>query len=134
MAKKKKSKYSPGNRNSAWQKIKFRETFTAHIIGYTKGKGDRIEIFGALHLANPDGDNWKYFGKVGTGFDQTKMKEIWGKIEKLETISKPIKEAVEEEKRTSWILPSYMCEVTFASFSSTGTLREPVFMRMWLKG
>ena len=133
MAKKKTSKYSPGNRNSAWQKIKFRETFTAHIIGYTKGKGDRVEIFGALHLANPDGDNWKYYGKVGTGFDQKKMKEIWSQIEKLETISKPIKEAVEEENRTTWILPSYMCEVTFASYASTGTLREPVFMRMWLK-
>jgi len=47
--------------------------------------------------------------------------------------SKPIKESVEEEKRTTWIIPQFLCEVEFASFASTGTLREPVFLKMWNK-
>ena len=133
MAKKKNGLYHPGNRSEAWKKIKFTQTFEAHIIGYTKGKGDRIDIFGALHLANPEGDGWKYLGKVGTGFDQQKMKEIWKKINILESISKPIKESVDEENKTTWILPQYLCEVTYASFASTGQLREPVFLKMWDK-
>ena len=133
MAKKKTGLYHPGNRSEAWKKIKFTETFEAHIIGYTKGKGDRIDIFGALHLANPKGDGWKYLGKVGTGFDQKKMKEIWKKINILESISKPINETVDEENKTTWILPQYLCEVTYASFAFTGQLREPVFVKMWDK-
>ena len=133
MAKKKTGLYHPGNRSEAWKKIKFTETHEAHIIGYTKGKGDRIDIFGALHLANREGDGWKYMGKVGTGFDQKKMKEIWKKINILEPISKPVKESVDEENKTTWILPQYLCEVTYASFASTGQLREPVFLKMWVK-
>ena len=133
MIKKKSGLYYPGKRATAWQKLKFRQTFEAHIIGYTKGKGDRTEIFGALHLANPEGDGWKYLGKVGTGFDQKMMKEIWEKIEPLEKISKPFRESIEEESRTKWILPSYLCELEYASFASTGHLREPVFVKMWKK-
>ncbi len=133
MAKQKDGKYFAGNRSEVWKKIKFRQTFEAHIIGFTKGKGDRANIFGALHLANPAGDGWKYLGKVGTGFDQKKMAEIWQQINVLETISKPIQESVDEEKRTTWVIPQFLCEVEFASFASTGTLREPVFLKMWNK-
>jgi bifunctional non-homologous end joining protein LigD len=131
MAKQKDGRYTPGNRSSTWRKIKFRETFEAHIIGYTQGKGDRVSVFGALHLAQYEDGKWKYFGKVGTGFDMAMIKEIYPKLTALETISKPIPDAVEEEDRTVWVLPSWLCEVTFASFASTGNLREPVFVRMW---
>jgi len=133
MAKKKTGKYFPGNRTNVWKKIKFTRTFECHIIGYTKGKGDRIDIFGALHLANPDGKTWKYHGKVGTGFDQQKLKEIFQQLHQVETITKPITVTVEEENKTTWILPQYLCEVTYASFSPNDTLREPVFLKMWSK-
>ena len=133
MAKSKKGKYFPGNRSESWKKIKFRQTYEAHIIGYTKGKGDRVEVFGALHIGVPEGDGWKYLGKVGTGYDMAKLKSIWDKLIALEKISKPITESIEEEARTEWIIPSYLCEVEYASFASTGHLREPVFMKMWQK-
>ena len=94
---------------------------------------DRTDIFGALHLANPEDGKWKYHGKVGTGFDQAKMKEIWEQLLQVESISKPISELVEEESKTTWIIPQYLCEVTYASFSSNDTLREPVFVKMWQK-
>ena len=84
-------------------------------------------------MANPDGETWKYHGKVGTGFDQKKMKTILLQLKQLETISKPIKGTVDEEKDTTWILPQYLCEVTYASFSPNDTLREPVFLKMWAK-
>jgi bifunctional non-homologous end joining protein LigD len=131
MAKQRESKYFPNMRSAVWKKVKFRETFEATLIGYTKGKGDRIDHFGALHLAVQEADTWKYYGKVGTGFDHDLLAEIWAKINQLEKIKKPISELVEEEDRTVWIVPTYQCEVSFASFSSNGTLREPVFIRMW---
>ncbi len=132
MAKQKQSRYATGNRSGSWLKIKFRETFEAHIIGYTQGKGDRSGWFGALHLAQQtETGEWKYFGKVGTGFDMDMIKEIMPRLTALEQIRKPIKEAVEEEDRTVWVVPQWMCEVTYASFASTGNLREPVFLKMW---
>lgn len=132
MAKQRKGKYFPGQRSKTWQKIKFRQTFETQIIGYTKGKGDRSDLFGALHLAKPIKEGWQYFGKVGTGFDHQKMKEIWAQLNTIKTTKKPIKESIEEESRTTWIEPEYCCKVEFASFSSNGTLREPVFLAMWL--
>jgi len=132
MAKQRKGKYYAGERSNTWKKIKFRQTFEAQIIGYTKGKGDRIDLFGALHLAKLKDDGWEYYGKVGTGFDHKKMKEIWKQLNILKNTKKPIEQSIEEENRTTWIEPEYCCKVEFASFSSNGTLREPVFLGMWL--
>ena len=132
MAKQKQGKYFTGSRSDVWKKIKFRDTMELHIIGYTEGKGDRQKIFGALHLADKQKDKWKYYGKVGTGFDMAKMKEIWDLLQKVESSLKVISENIEEENRTKWIKPDYLCEVTYASLSSNETLREPVFIRMWL--
>ena len=131
MAKKKKGKYTLGARSDAWKKIKFRQSMECHIIGYTEGKGDRKGVFGALHIATKIDGAWKYYGKVGTGFDRTKLEDIWFKIKDLAPSPKPINVNIEEENRTKWINPSYLCEVTYASLSSNETLREPVFIKMW---
>ncbi len=131
MAKQKEGKYFPGSRSDVWKKIKFRETIECYIIGYTEGKGDRQQVFGALHLASKEDNNWKYYGKVGTGFDAKKLKEIWEQLKEVEHTPKPIKENIEEENRTKWIKAAYLCEVSYASLSSNETLREPVFLKMW---
>ena len=133
MAKQKKGTYKPGDRSNAWQKIKFRQTIECSIIGYTKGKGDRSSLFGALHVAVQEKNVWKYYGKVGTGFDHKKMKMIFEQILALEEISKPIGDKIEEEKNTTWISPKLQCEIQYASLTNNDTLREPVFLKMWLR-
>ena len=133
MAKQKKGTYKPGDRSNAWQKIKFRQTIECTIIGYTEGKGDRASLFGALHVAVQEGGAWKYYGKVGTGFDHKKMKVIFEQIKKLEGASKPIKDKIEEEKKTTWIEARFQCEIQYASLTNNDTLREPVFLKMWPK-
>jgi len=131
MAKKKKGKYTAGARTDAWKKIKFRQTIECSIIGYTKGKGDRSDLFGALHLAIIQNGIYKYVGKVGTGFDHQKMQEISEQIKLLNEIKKPIKESVDDEQNTTWIESLYFCEVQYASITNKNTLREPVFVKMW---
>jgi DNA ligase D-like protein (predicted polymerase)/DNA ligase D-like protein (predicted ligase)/DNA ligase D-like protein (predicted 3'-phosphoesterase) len=86
MAKQRNSTYLPGKRSDSWLKIKTRQTLECVIIGYTQGKGDREKSFGALHLAQADGDELKYLGKVGTGFDDHLFKTISGELQKLTTI------------------------------------------------
>jgi bifunctional non-homologous end joining protein LigD len=130
MAKQRHGAYFPGKRSDSWLKIKTRQTLECAIIGYTRGKGDRESSFGALHVAQANGDELKYLGKVGTGFDDPSMKAVFAELEKLTVIKRPIKEKPLDDARSIWIEPKLMCEVQFASLTKDGMLREPVFVRL----
>ena len=114
----------------AWLKIKTRQTLECVIIGYTRGKGDRETSFGALHLAQANGDELKYLGKVGTGFDEPSMKAVSAELEKLAAIKRPVKDKPLDDARSVWVEPKLMCEVQFASWTKDGMLREAVFVRL----
>ncbi len=130
VAKEKNSKYTPGKRSDCWFKIKVRQTAESFIIGYTKGKGNRDELFGALHLADDTGRVWAYRGKVGTGFDTKNMKEVFSELKKLKETKKPINEKVLDEKQTIWVEPKLVCEIEYASKTKDGAYREAVFVRL----
>lgn len=130
MAKEKSSKYFPGKRTDTWFKIKIRQTAESYVIGYTHGKGMREGSFGALHLGDQNGKIFTYRGKVGTGFDDKTMKEVFSDIKKLKQTDKPIKEKVLDEKQSIWIEPKLICEVQYASMTRDGAYREPVFVRL----
>ncbi|MCU0579222.1 MAG: non-homologous end-joining DNA ligase, partial [Desulfobacterota bacterium] len=130
MAKEKNSLYRPGQRTAQWLKIKKRETLDCLIIGYTRGKGDRRDRFGALHLAVREGQALRYVGKVGTGFDERSLAEILALLKKLKTVPKPVSDKPGDEARTVWVEPRLIGEVQFASLTKEGLLREPVFLRL----
>jgi bifunctional non-homologous end joining protein LigD len=130
MAKQRQSTYLPGKRTDAWLKIKTRQTLECFIVGYTRGKGDREAMFGALHLAKPGSDGLKYLGKVGTGFDDGLMQGIFARLEKLTTNIRPIKQKPLDAARSVWVEPQLVCEVQYASLTQDGMLREPVFIRL----
>ncbi|MDH3648354.1 MAG: non-homologous end-joining DNA ligase [Saprospiraceae bacterium] len=130
VAKKRGSKYYIGKRTSDWIKVKFRQTEEVYIIGYTEGNGDRINLFGALHIAEQTGTDWIYRGKVGTGFDLDKMKEITQLLQKQEKVEKALTQKTPDDKVSTWIKPYVTCEVEFASITRNETYREPVFLRI----
>ncbi len=130
MAKERNSPYLPGKRTSQWLKIKTRQTTECVIIGYTRGKGDREQTFGALQIAMPNGKGLRYVGKVGTGFDTRTLKEIAGELARLKKAARPVKEKPMDEANTIWLEPDLFCEVQFASLTKDGMLREPVFVRL----
>lgn len=127
IAKRRGSKYQIGKRSSDWLKIKYRQSEEVVIIGYTEGSGDRVSTFGALHIAEKNDHQLTYRGKVGTGFDSLKMKEIFNILKKVEVIEKPIDEKTPDDRITTWIRPEVTCEVKFASITNNGTYREPIF-------
>ena len=130
MAKERDSPYVPGKRTSYWYKIKARQTIECIIIGYTRGKGDREASFGALHLARYQGERLKYMGKVGSGFDEQRLKTIFAEINKIKPSKRPVEEKPLDDAQSVWLDPRLVCEVRYASFTTEGTLREPVFVRM----
>src|SRR5439155_1711771 len=120
MAKQRHSTYLPGKRSDSWLKIKTRQTLECAIIGYTRGKGDREKNLGALHLAQANGDELKYLGKVGTGFDEQLFEAVSAELQKLTPIKRPVKEKPLDDARSVWIEPKLMCEVQFASLTKDG--------------
>ncbi len=130
MLKNKKSTYQEGQRTADWLKFKFRASMTCTIIGFTEGNGDRKDLFGSLHLITIENEEFVYRGRVGTGFNQTKMKSILNLLKNLIVNQKPIRLKVEEENKTTWTQALLQCEVQYASITSNNTLREPVFLHL----
>lgn len=128
MAKRRDSPYLIGKRSDLWMKIKHRNEMTCRIIGYSKGQGDRAQYFGALHLADAEATEVIYVGKVGTGFDEKTMKSIHSALLKLDTVRKPFRQKLEDDRQSTWVDPVLICEVQYASITPNGTLREPVFL------
>jgi DNA ligase D-like protein (predicted ligase)/DNA ligase D-like protein (predicted polymerase)/DNA ligase D-like protein (predicted 3'-phosphoesterase) len=130
MAKVRDSKYLPGRRSPSWLKIKVWQTREVVIIGYTRGKGDRGETFGALHIAEQEKDELLYRGKVGTGFDDDAIRDIKARLKKLKEIKKPITKKLADDKVTTWIEPRMYAEVSYTSITTDKIFREPVFVRL----
>jgi bifunctional non-homologous end joining protein LigD len=130
MAKKRGSPYIPGKRSDCWLKVKSRQTLDCIIIGYTRGKGDRSNTFGALHLACFAGARLRYLGKAGTGFDERRMQLLADALKGVPVGERPVKQIPPDDSSTVWLEPRLVCEVQYASLTSNGTMREPVFVRM----
>lgn len=130
ISKDKTGKYLPGKRSDYWLKVKVRSTRECVILGYNPGKGDRSVTFGGLHIAERDGNNFIYRGKVGTGFDDAMIKEIFKQLKALKEIKKPIPDKVMDEKISIWVEPKLMAEISFSMITKDQQFREPVFVRL----
>jgi len=132
IAKRKDSKYAIGRRSDAWLKIKVRSTMDCFIVGYTEGKGNRKATFGALQIAEKVGSNLVYRGKVGSGFDDSQMKEISALLTRQPRIKRPDLKGgkLVDEKITVWVKPTLVAEISYAQLTADEMLREPVFVKM----
>jgi bifunctional non-homologous end joining protein LigD len=130
IAKLKTSPYTPGRRNPAWLKIKSHRSQDCVIVGYTQGKGDRGNAFGALQLACYKGDTLAYVGKVGTGFDSRRMAETMETLKTIKKVERPVETKPLDDAQTVWLEPGLVCEVRYSSITIDEQLREPVFIRM----
>ncbi|MCW5910982.1 MAG: non-homologous end-joining DNA ligase [Cyclobacteriaceae bacterium] len=130
ISKDKSARYLPGKRSDYWLKVKVRNTRECVILGYNPGKGDRSVTFGGLHIAERDGDNLIYRGKVGTGFDDATIKEIFKQLKLLREIKKPVPGKVMDEKTSRWVEPRLMAEISFSMITEDQQFREPVFVRL----
>jgi bifunctional non-homologous end joining protein LigD len=136
IAKLKSSHYETGRRSDSWVKIKFQRVQEFVIAGYTLPKNSR-QYFGALVLGYYDEKRLLFAGRVGTGFTERALKEIYQKLKPLE-IKHP---AVEEIKQPSgrwrpkgwkasearWVKPKLIAQVRFSEWTEDGILRHPSF-------
>jgi bifunctional non-homologous end joining protein LigD len=115
-----------GKRGEAWLKVKCHKRQEFVIVGYTEsehaGRGFRSLLLGYF-----DGDELKFAGKVGTGFNSESLTEIRMKLDDVKVIPKPFKKLPPDVGRGVWVEPKLVCEVEFTEWTDEGRLRHPSF-------
>lgn len=114
-------------RTKNWQKSKCVQSDEFIIVGFTKPKGGRGYL-GALLLGQFSKDNQlHYCGRVGTGFSDASLKEIYTLLSKIKIKESPFVEKVPMQDFGSWVEPKIVVEVEFNERTQEGILRHPSF-------
>lgn len=121
-------------RSNDWIKLKCRLRQEFVIVGYTEPQGSR-NGFGAILLGvHKDIGDLKllYAGRVGTGFNEARLRDIYKKMHALErdTPSVSLKLTSEQKRGAHWVEPKLICEVEFAEWTGEGILRQAAFISL----
>lgn len=128
IAKKTASPYRPGTRSTAWVKLKHVQTQEVVIVGWSPGSGNRDGTVGSLLMGVWDNDELKYAGKVGSGFTDRALRDAHAKLAKIERRTPQVTDVPAVDARGAhWVSPVYVGEVSYAEWTSTGRLRQPVW-------
>jgi DNA ligase D-like protein (predicted ligase) len=117
-----------GKRSNDWLKFKCVNEQELVIAGYTEPKGSR-EAFGALLLGYRDGGEFRYGGKVGTGFNTATLQDLFRRLQPLERDTPPFDRTKGLPKLgVHWLEPRLVAQVGFAEWTADGQLRHPRFL------
>ncbi len=121
-------------RSDDWIKLKCRLRQEFVIVGYTDPQGSR-KGFGSILLGvhrNIDDPVLLYAGRVGTGFNEARLRDIYKKMHALERDTPPVstKLTSEQNRGAHWIEPKLICEVEFAEWTGEGVLRQAAFISL----
>jgi bifunctional non-homologous end joining protein LigD len=117
-------------RSPSWIKLKCRRRQEFVIGGYSEPAGSR-EAFGALLLGVYDTKGkLQYAGRVGTGFDATRLRSIRKELDARETATMPFASEPRERSGTPvhWVKPELVAECNFAEWTGDGIVRQASFV------
>ena len=115
-------------RSTDWLKIKCIQREEFIIGGYTSPSGAR-QKFGALLIGyySPEG-KLIYAGRVGTGFSDDVLKDLYLKMSTMKVSKSPfVKPPSMVTKGVQWIQPELVAQVEFSNWTEDGVLRHPSF-------
>jgi len=116
-------------RSKNWLKLRVEQTSDFAIVGFTEPRGSRAGL-GALHLAQREGREWVYAGRVGTGIDDRQLRQLRLKLAPTIRGVPPWAGPAPKGKEHVWVEPSLVCEVRFKERTREGLLRQPAFVRV----
>jgi bifunctional non-homologous end joining protein LigD len=123
------STYQPGQRTSAWVKVKNHRTQEVVIGGWTPGSGRRSDRVGALLMGVYEADGaLRYCGRVGSGFSEAELDRLGRELAKRARESSPFAPGETAPPRGSHFCePELVAEVRFTEWTRSGNLRHPVY-------
>jgi bifunctional non-homologous end joining protein LigD len=132
IAKRSASRYVQGRRTRDWLKIKTHGEQEFVVAGYTRGAGRRADTFGSLVLGVYDGDELRYVGNVGTGFNDAEIAKLLKLLRPLHRDSPSFREAPKMPKvrkgDVQWVEPRLVAHVRFGEWTHDGHLRHPAYL------
>jgi bifunctional non-homologous end joining protein LigD len=116
-----------GTRSRSWVKVKCTRRQEFVVIGWTKSTA-KARPFASLYLAQYEGKDLVYKGKVGTGFDTKTLADLAERMKPLAR-DKPAAEVPRAEARGGqWIEPKLVAEIAFAEVTHEGRVRHGSFL------
>ena len=107
-----------------------RETDTLTVIFTETSVVESGEDKPGVVLDYDDKGNFVYSGNVGTGFDESLLNDLKGRMGKLVVSISPFGAKIPSEAATTWLKPYLVAEVKYAERTRDGILRQPVFLRL----
>lgn len=131
MAKDVDSLYYPGKRHPAWKKVKAHLDDSFIIGGFTKGKGWREGLLGALIVGKPTGNGkLRWVAEVGSGLKDRVLTDLAAALPRLETDECPFKDYAGGNDVAMWVRPLLVVDVKYLEVTRDGHLRWPIFLRV----
>jgi DNA ligase D-like protein (predicted ligase) len=137
VAKRRDSKYEPGLRSGAWQKMRVNQGQEFVIAGYTPS----LKNFDALIIGYYEGDRLIYAARTRSGFTPASRAELFRKIKPLEIkecpfANLPEKKAgrwgaglsAEKMAECRWLKPQLVAQFQFVEWTSDDHLRHTKFV------
>lgn len=127
VAKRRDSRYRPGERGAGWVKVKIVKTQDVVIGGWTDGEGERAGSLGALVLGVYEAGTLRYAGKVGTGFDAASRRDLLDALRAVAVTDSPFdaESAPAGGEQVHFVRPSLVGEVSYGEWTAGGHLRHP---------
>ncbi|MDR7300212.1 non-homologous end-joining DNA ligase [Haloactinomyces albus] len=113
-------------RSREWLKFKCVSDQEFVIGGFTEPQGTRTG-FGALLVGYYENRRLRYAGKVGTGYDQSTLRDLRNRLDELERDTRSFGERV-GERGAHWVSPELVAQVAFTEWTRDGKLRHPRFI------
>jgi bifunctional non-homologous end joining protein LigD len=127
VAKRRGSRYRPGERSPDWRKIPHVRLVRAVVGGFTPGGGGRTGTFGSLALGLREGAGLRWIGSVGTGFDDAALLAIRAALDEMTIAESPFGKDADLPTGTTWVVPHLVARVEFKEWTNAGRLRAPSF-------
>ncbi|HXS47774.1 MAG TPA: non-homologous end-joining DNA ligase [Solirubrobacterales bacterium] len=120
------SRYAPAKRTGDWLKVKNTGRQEFVIGGWAPGKGRRSGLLGALLVGYFEDGEFRYAGKVGTGFSEQDLIVLGERLAPLERKTSPF--AGEKAPRQArFVEPELVAEVEFRELTADGMVRHGSF-------
>jgi bifunctional non-homologous end joining protein LigD len=135
VAKHRRSRYEAGRRASSWLKIKARPEQELVVGGWTPGEGSAKDL-GAVVIGVYEGEQLRFAGKVGSGFDGRVRKELRSLLDELEIEEPPFDPAPSPDYRgrwggdlagVRWIRPELVIRAEIGGWTRDGHVRQTSF-------
>jgi bifunctional non-homologous end joining protein LigD len=140
VAKKPDSVYESGRRSGAWVKFKITKSQEFVIGGFTLPEGARSH-FGSLLVGYYSPEGLVFAGRVGTGFSEKALANLYAKFQKLSQSECPFVNLPEQSKgrwglgitpatmkRCHWLRPVLVAQVKFTEWTHEDQPRQPVYL------